>query len=533
VSVPISRGRGSSSFTPLFTIGGASLRSHVTMRVSPTDSAEAETEKTEESLMSCADPAKVDSAAADAAATDAVYPVATEHADAEHVNDGGGIGITVDAAPGDADVYSEVVDTGVGTPYGDGGSGKVENAMEVLLGPDGTIMFRFEGDEGGDKAEAPAMPADEAEALPDEPRNLIDQKGEKGAAAVEKVVDVEESGSPSLESEVARATASAEDAEGTVIRRRAKQGRGEQGANSGMAMVSKLGIKVLVEGIEGMFDTLKRAAAEIKKEEPVRLPRAHMDSPWNDGYVAPIAPDVVGAAFESFGGAWEVPFASTSEADSDKDEDGGEDGGESKEVEELLVLEEARSVQARLVEVVEGEHVSQEVAAQHALEEGCLKELNTPWPLPSPSSPEVANSGAGAGEEDADEVAGTETTALAAPTAQALYNTMGTIASGLWRPKPMDVTIGGKKYVAYITPRSVRQLTGGETAARAGEDRGDGEGGDEERPSDTSTIILCDIREDGSNVFMFGLTYCFGFPTGRSWLGCERRRPTRLGICVV
>ena len=41
------------------------------------------------------------------------------------------------------------------------------------------------------------------------------------------------------------------------------------------------------------------------------------------------------------------------------------------------------------------------------------------------------------------------------------YSSMGSVVAGAWRPKPIDVTIGGKVYVAYISPNSLRQLPGG------------------------------------------------------------------------
>ena len=75
--------------------------------------------------------------------------------------------------------------------------------------------------------------------------------------------------------------------------------------------------------------------------------------------------------------------------------------------------------------------------------------------------------------------------------------------------------------MAYISPNSLRQLPGGKMAVV--ED-------DAEKPGDTTTIIMCDPQDDGTNVFMFGLTrtvlddgsILYRFPSGEA-LGQSRR----------
>lgn len=291
----------------------------------------------------------------------------------------------------------------------------------------------------------------------------------------------------------------------------------------GMETVSKLGIKSIVDGIENMFETLKNAAASQAgegKPGKVRLPEAPRDSPWAEGHVPPMAPDVVGAAFDSFGG-------SQSGVDNQQRQSGEDEGGEGREEAsaELWAVEAAGSVEAGLAEMVETEHAEWEEAAQHALEEGNLEELNTPLPpLPSDAD-EDADEGEDQGEGEGKRASEGDaaSTALAAPSAQTLYDTMGTMVSGLWRPKPIDVNIKGHRYIAYVTPRNLRQLPSGEMVVGGGPEDGDGDGDEDDKPGDSSTIIMCEPMEDGSSVFMFGLTrtvlpdgsVLYRFPGGR------------------
>ena len=102
---------------------------------------------------------------------------------------------------------------------------------------------------------------------------------------------------------------------------------------------------------------------------------------------------------------------------------------------------------------------------------------------------------------------------------------MGSVVAGAWRPKPIDVTIGGRSYIAYVTPNNLRQLPSGKLAVVDDEDEDD----EEEKPGDTTTIIMCDPQDDGTKVFMFGLTrtvlddgsILYRFPSGEA-LGQSR-----------
>ena len=96
---------------------------------------------------------------------------------------------------------------------------------------------------------------------------------------------------------------------------------------------------------------------------------------------------------------------------------------------------------------------------------------------------------------------------------------MGSVVAGMWRPKPLDVTINGREFIAYITPNNIQQLPSGEYVVG---DEDDDVVGD--RVGETTTIIMCEPQEDGTNVFMFGLTrtvlpdgsVLYRFPSGET-----------------
>ena len=97
------------------------------------------------------------------------------------------------------------------------------------------------------------------------------------------------------------------------------------------------------------------------------------------------------------------------------------------------------------------------------------------------------------------------------------YSSMGSVVAGAWRPKPIDVTIGGKVYVAYISPNSLRQLPGGKMAVV--ED-------DAEKPRRHPQPSSCAIPR------MTGRTFsCLG-SRGRCWMmevSCTDSPPAALG----
>ena len=94
------------------------------------------------------------------------------------------------------------------------------------------------------------------------------------------------------------------------------------------------------------------------------------------------------------------------------------------------------------------------------------------------------------------------------------------MVAGLWRPNPIDVNINGHRYIAYVTPENLRQLPSGELVVEGKEEEKEE---DDYQAGDVSTIIMCDPQEDGSSVFMFGLTrtvlpdgsVLYRFPSGR------------------
>ena len=99
------------------------------------------------------------------------------------------------------------------------------------------------------------------------------------------------------------------------------------------------------------------------------------------------------------------------------------------------------------------------------------------------------------------------------------YESMGSVVAGMWRPKPLDVTINGREFIAYITPNNIQQLPSGEYVVG---DEDDDVVGD--RVGETTTIIMCEPQEDGTNVFMFGLTRTV-LPDGASSTAFQRGDP--------
>jgi hypothetical protein len=350
-----------------------------------------------------------------------------------------------------------------------------ESAVEVLRGPDGNLLFRFTGD-AREEFEAAAAQADQpiagdrpAEMTPvQKAQALLDE----AAALIERAKAIQNGDESDL---AAAAKAAAEtladpNLDGTVIMRRpAKPAALERSDPAGaIARVSQLGIKAVVDGIENMFSNFRKTPVARKVQQvtnPVRLPKAPKDSPWVGKTGA--ANVSVDAAFDTFG------------ADADAAGDG------------FLYVADAADPEAALAEAVEEEHAAWETQAARALEKGSVEALE--------SRPEE-------GLELASE----------------RYGDMGSVVAGLWRPKPVDVTIGGREFVAYITPNNLKQLPSGEYVVSDDEEEGEGVPGD--RVGEETTIILAEKQPDGTNVFMFGLTrtvladgsVLYRFPSGET-----------------
>jgi hypothetical protein len=350
-----------------------------------------------------------------------------------------------------------------------------ESAVEVLRGPDGNLLFRFTGD-AREEFEAAAAQADQpiagdrpAEMTPaQKAQALLDE----AAALIERAKAIQNGDESDL---AAAAKAAAEtladpNLDGTVIMRRpAKPAAMERSDPAGaIARVSQLGIKAVVDGIENMFSNFRKTPVARKVQQvtnPVRLPQAPKDSPWVGKTGA--ANVSVDAAFDTFG------------ADADAAGDG------------FLYVADAADPEAALAEAVEEEHAAWETQAARALEKGSVEALE--------SRPEE-------GLELASE----------------RYGDMGSVVAGLWRPKPVDVTIGGREFVAYITPNNLKQLPSGEYVVSDDEEEGEGVPGD--RVGEETTIILAEKQPDGTNVFMFGLTrtvladgsVLYRFPSGET-----------------
>ena len=367
-----------------------------------------------------------------------------------------------------AEVYDHVDENGA------------ETAVEVIRNADGDVMFRFVGDDAEERqARATAnvkqeqTPAERAQMLLDEAQELIEearalQNGEDQlAAATEKAkraaAAAAEERAPKQELEPAAA-------DGTVImRRERKSPEGGDPLGNGFEHVSKMGIKSIVDGIENMFDNFRRAVSP----EDAKLPETPDGTPWGDHEKVPTAG--VDVAFDSFG-----------------TDDAPPSNG-------YMSVDAADSEEAREAEEVEEEHARWAETAARVKSTGDASEVETEPP------------------EDDDE----------AKVAEAIerYSSMGSVVAGAWRPKPIDVTIGGRSYIAYVTPNNLRQLPSGKLAVVDDEDEDD----EEEKPGDTTTIIMCDPQDDGTKVFMFGLTrtvlddgsILYRFPSGEA-LGQSR-----------
>ena len=351
-----------------------------------------------------------------------------------------------------------------------------ESAVEVLRGPDGNLLFRFTGDAreefeaaaaqadqpiAGDRPAEEMTPAQKAQALLDEAAALIER-----AKAIQNGDEIDLAAAAKAAAE----TLADPNLDGTVIMRRpAKPAAMERSDPAGaIARVSQLGIKAVVDGIENMFSNFRKTPVARKVQQvtnPVRLPKAPKDSPWVGKTGA--ANVSVDAAFDTFG------------ADADAAGDG------------FLYVADAADPEAALAEAVEEEHAAWETQAARALEKGSVEALE--------SRPEE-------GLELASE----------------RYGDMGSVVAGLWRPKPVDVTIGGREFVAYITPNNLKQLPSGEYVVSDDEEEGEGVPGD--RVGEETTIILAEKQPDGTNVFMFGLTrtvladgsVLYRFPSGET-----------------
>ena len=354
-----------------------------------------------------------------------------------------------------------------------------ESAVEVLRGPDGNLLFRFTGD-AREEFEAAAAQADQPIAGDRHPAEEMTQAQkaqallDEAAALIERAKAIQNGDESDL---AAAAKAAAEtladpNLDGTVIMRRPAAPAAVERSNpaGAIARVSQLGIKAVVDGIENMFSNFRKTPVARKVQQvtnPVRLPKAPKDSPWVGKTGA--ANVSVDAAFDTFG------------ADADADANG--DG--------FLFVADAADPEAALAEAAEEEHAAWEEQAARALEKGSVEALE--------SRPEEA-----------------------LELASERYGDMGSVVAGLWRPKPVDVTIGGREFVAYITPNNLKQLPSGEYVVSEEEEEGESVPGD--RVGEETTIILAEKQPDGTNVFMFGLTrtvladgsVLYRFPSGET-----------------
>lgn len=360
---------------------------------------------------------------------------------------------------------------------GDDDDWALDSAVEVLRGPNGDVLFRFTGDAAEHYDAAVAFASEEdARAEPEPEREPELTPAQRAQALLDEAQAlIEEAKRIKADDEAAVAAAAkraaetiAPDAEGTRIMRRPARSvtpaQPDAAALGGLAAASKLGIKSIVDGIESMFSNFRRKA-DASTRPSVRIPTAPKDSPWR-GHPGDAPPaSALGAAFDAFA------------ADAAAAED------------DLLVVD-ADSEEAAMAEEMEEEHAEWEDAAARAMLSGNVSSVA--------SEP----------EEEAPE------------SALERYESMGSVVAGMWRPKPVDVTINGREFIAYITPNNLKQLPSGEYVV--GDDEDEDVVGD--RVGETTTIIMCEPQEDGTNVFMFGLTrtvlsdgsVLYRFPSGET-----------------
>ena len=352
-----------------------------------------------------------------------------------------------------------------------------ESAVEVLRGPDGNLLFRFTGD-AREEFEAAAAQADQPIAGDRHPAEEMTQAQkaqallDEAAALIERAKAIQNGDESDL---AAAAKAAAEtladpNLDGTVIMRRPAAPAAVERSNpaGAIARVSQLGIKAVVDGIENMFSNFRRSPVAQKVQQvanPVRLPKAPKDSPWRARPVprtSPWTPRSTPSAptptpTGTATGSCSSPTPPTRKPRSPRRPRRSTRRGSSRPRARWRRVASRRSSPGR----------------------------KRPWNSPR---------------------SGTGTWAAWLPG---------------WAPKPGDVTIGGREFVAYITPNNLKQLPSGEYVVGE-EEEGESVPGD--RVGEETTIILAEKQPDGTNVFMFGLTrtvlsdgsVLYRFPSGET-----------------
>jgi hypothetical protein len=162
----------------------------------------------------------------------------------------------------------------------------------------------------------------------------------------------------------------------------------------------------------------------------------------------------------------------------------------------FLFITEASDPEAAIAETIEEEHAKWESEAQMALERGSVAALQSEPSIDASTQSELVSE---------------------------RYGNAGAVVAGAWRPKPLEVSIAGRNFVAYITPSNLKQLPSGEFVV-GDEEALENEGFPGDRVGEQTTIILAEARADGTNVFMFGLTrtvlrdgsILYRFPSGET-----------------
>jgi hypothetical protein len=386
-------------------------------------------------------------------------------------------------------VETSLTDTRETRDHADDAGG--ESAMEVLRGPGGSLLFRFTGDAQAEFEAVSAMAADSGTAVPAlveplTPTQKAQALLDEAAGLIEKAKAITTADESDTDTQLAAAakatdeTLAAPDLDGTEIIKRGTAANVAKNQNqnaSAIARVSQLGVKAVVDGIESMFSNFRKTPIARKVEQvtnPVRLPKAPKDSPWGSGG-GPIGAgmNTLDAAFDSFG----IPS----------------NGSDGDDYDGLLLVTETDDPEVALAEKREREHQDWEASAAKALEQGSLASLETQID----PEPELAVE---------------------------RYGNVGDVVAGLWRPKPIPVSIAGRSFVAYITPSNLKQLPSGEYVVGT---TGDGDESTKvpgDNVGDETTIILAEEQSDGSNVFFFGLTrtvladgsVLYKFPSGET-----------------
>ena len=107
--------------------------------------------------------------------------------------------------------------------------------------------------------------------------------------------------------------------------------------------------------------------------------------------------------------------------------------------------------------------MEKEARAEVMVEERTATEeaLSTPVPEPQDNGDDADGDGGGGGGGGGGRGGTVMAAAAAALSPLETLAPLGGVVAGLWRPRPLEVTINGRRYIAYCTPNNPRMLPRG------------------------------------------------------------------------